>query len=327
MIAIYTITFVTALIISSIAAFILIPVLRKVKAGQKIQEDGPVWHMSKQGTPTMGGLIFISGVVVASIAVGMREIISGNLEIIFMLCFALLFALIGFLDDFEKIKKKRNLGLRAWHKILLQLIISSVFILLMESYVELSTHIYIPFFNTTITTPTILYYFFASFVIVGTVNSVNLTDGADGLATGVTIPVIAFFAIMAFIWNDISVGVIATAVTAGLCVFLFFNFNPAKVFMGDTGSMFLGGIVCALAFALDMPVIIVILGFVYFVEALSDIIQVGYYKISKGKRVFKMAPIHHHFEMIGWSERKLFTVFTITSVFFAIIAYFGVFQR
>ncbi|MDR2591084.1 MAG: phospho-N-acetylmuramoyl-pentapeptide-transferase [Oscillospiraceae bacterium] len=327
MIITYSITFVIALLISLIAAFLLIPVLRRVKAGQKIQEDGPVWHMNKQGTPTMGGFIFISGVVVASIAVGIKEFMNGNFEIIFILCFALLFSLIGFIDDYEKVKKKRNLGLKAWHKIVLQLLISSIFVLLMDSYLELSTHIYIPFFNTTFTTHPILYYFFASFVIVGTVNSVNLTDGVDGLATGVTIPVIVFFAVIAFIWGDISVGIVAIAVIAGLTVFLFFNFNPAKIFMGDTGSMFLGGIVCALAFALDMPVILVVLGFVYFVEALSDIIQVSYFKISKGKRIFKMAPIHHHFEMLGWSERKIFVVFTTTSIIFAVLSYFGVSVR
>jgi len=298
-----------------------------MKAGQSIQEDGPVWHSSKEGTPTMGGIIFIFSIVVTCTIMGFNQMRTGNFSILFILGFALIYALIGFLDDYEKLKKKQNLGLRAKQKFALQLIAAAAFVLIMQFTGNLTTNVYVPFFNITFTMPTILYYIFAAFVIVGTVNAVNITDGADGLSTGVTIPVTAVLAIIAFIWSDGVNGIIAAAVAGGLAGFLIFNFYPAKVFMGDTGSLFLGGLICALAFAMDMPLILITLGFVYFVETLSVIIQVTYFKLSKGKRVFKMAPIHHHFEMCGWSEYKLFAIFTTVSIIFAVISYFGVFHR
>jgi phospho-N-acetylmuramoyl-pentapeptide-transferase len=246
---------------------------------------------------------------------------------LFILAFALLYALIGFIDDYEKVKKKQNLGLKAWHKFAFQLIIAAAFIFLMHHQGRLSTLLFIPFVNIYFEIPTVLYYIFAAFVIVGTVNSVNITDGVDGLATGVTIPVAVALVFIAFLANDISVGIFAAALTGGLVGFLIFNFHPAKVIMGDTGSLFLGGAVCAIAFALDIPLLLITLGIVYFIETLSDIIQIGYFKLTKGKRVFKMAPIHHHFEMIGWSEYKVFTVFTAISAIFALISYFGVVNR
>jgi len=314
-------------IVTGVVGLFLVPFLRKVKAGQSIREDGPVWHKDKQGTPTMGGIMFILGLTVVTFTVGLSEIISGDLTGVFILVFALIFALIGFLDDYAKLKKKQNLGLRAKHKFALQLIVAIAFILIMQHTDHISFELYIPFVNTYISIHPIVYYVFASFVMVGTVNAVNLTDGTDGLSSGVTIPVSAFFTIMAFMWGEVAIGIAAAAVTGGLIVFLFFNFHPAKVFMGDTGSMFLGGIVCALAFALDMPMILVTIGFIYFVEALSVIIQVSYFKLTKGKRVFKMAPIHHHFEMCGWNEYKVFAVFTGVSIIFAVISYFGVYLR
>jgi len=314
-------------IVCALVGVFLIPYLRKVKAGQSIREDGPVWHKSKQGTPTMGGIMFVAGIIAVTFTVGLPEIISGNLAGVFILVFALIFALVGFLDDYEKLKKKQNLGLRAKHKFALQLIVAIAFIVIMESTDYISFDLYVPFVNIYLSIHPIIYYVFASFVIVGTVNSVNLTDGTDGLSSGVTIPVSAFFTIVAFMWGEVAIGIIAAAVTGGLIAFLVFNFHPAKVFMGDTGSMFLGGIVCALAFALDMPLILVTIGFIYFVEALSVIIQVSYFKLTKGKRVFKMAPIHHHFEMCGWNEYKVFAVFTTVSVLFAVISYLGVYQR
>lgn len=327
MIATVIISLSLSVAVSAVAGAFLIPFLRKVKAGQSIREDGPVWHKGKQGTPTMGGMMFIAGIIITTFTVGFSEILSGDFTGVFILVFALIFALVGFLDDYEKLKKKQNLGLRAKHKFALQLAVAIAFLVIMRHTEHISFDLYIPFVNTYIHVHPVLYYVFASFVIVGTVNSVNLTDGTDGLSSGVTIPVSAFFTIIAFMWGEIAIGIVAASVTGGLVAFLYFNFHPAKVFMGDTGSMFLGGIVCALAFALDMPLILVTIGFIYFVEALSVIIQVSYFKLSKGKRVFKMAPIHHHFEMNGWSEYKLFAVFTGISVIFAVISYFGVHLR
>jgi len=321
------ISFFTAFAVSLIAGFILIPVLKRMKAGQAIQEDGPVWHNKKQGTPTMGGIIFIAGIFIACAIAGTGEIIAGNYSHIYILLFALIFALIGFLDDYEKLKKKQNLGLRAGQKFALQLLAAIAFVLIMQFTGNLTTNLYVPFFNVSFAMPIILYYIFAPFVIVGTVNSVNITDGTDGLSTGVTIPVTVVFTLVAMLWSDAESGIVAAAVTGGLIAFLIFNFYPAKVFMGDTGSLFLGGVVCALAFAMDMPLILITLGFVYFIETLSVIIQVSYFKLTKGKRIFKMAPIHHHFEMLGWSEYKVFTVFTTVSAVFAAISYFGVSGR
>jgi len=322
-----TIAFIVSLLVSVAAGLLIIPILRRMKAGQSIQEDGPVWHSSKEGTPTMGGIIFILSILLTCVVMGFNQMWTGNFSVLFILGFALIFALIGFLDDYEKLKKKQNLGLKAKQKFALQLIAALTFVLIMQFTGNLTTNVYVPFFNISFTLPTIIYYIFAAFVIVGTVNAVNLTDGADGLSSGVTIPVVAAISIIAFIWRDEVNGTIAAAVAGGLIGFLIFNFHPAKVFMGDTGSLFLGGLICALAFAMDMPLILITLGFVYFVETISVIIQVSYFKLTKGKRVFKMAPIHHHFEMCGWSEYKLFAVFTSVSIIFAVISYFGVFQR
>jgi len=321
------IAFFVSLAVTAGVGYFLVPALRGIKAGQSIREDGPVWHNKKQGTPTMGGIMFIAGVTAACLIVGFDEIVSGTYGHVVVLVFALGYAAIGMFDDYVKLKKKQNLGLRAKHKFALQLLVVVGFVVLMHNFGNLTTDLYIPFLNAAIAIPTPLYYVFAAFVIVGTVNSVNITDGVDGLATGVTIPVAICITALAIFWEHITVGIFAAALTGGLVAFLFFNFHPAKVFMGDTGSLFLGGAVCALAFAMDMPLILVLLGFVYFVETLSDIIQIGYFKITGGKRIFKMAPIHHHFEMCGWSEYKLFTVFTTVSAVFAVIAFFSVYLR
>ena len=321
------IAFFISLAVSIALAIYLIPVLRRLKAGQTIREDGPVWHNKKQGTPTMGGLIFIAGVTAACLTVGIVEMVEGRFGHISVLAFSLVFAAIGYFDDYVKVKKKQNLGLTAIQKFALQLFVAFGFIAIMHMLGNLTTSLYVPFINATINIPTPVYYVFAAFVIVGTVNSVNITDGADGLATGVTIPIAACIMILALYWGHYTVGIFAAALLAGLIAFLIFNFHPAKIIMGDTGALFLGGAVCALAFAMDMPLILITLGFVYFIEALSDIIQVSYFKLTKGKRVFKMAPIHHHFEMCGWSEYKLFAVFTTVSVIFAVISYLGVYHR
>jgi len=321
------IAFVISAVITSVAGYKLIPALHKRSAVQSIREDGPVWHKSKQGTPTMGGVMFIIGITAACLTEGFLVMRRGEFNHIYILVFAILFAMIGFLDDYKKFTKKQNLGLTAMHKSILQLFIAISFTAFMHIAGILSAEIYIPFFEVSLPVPLPVYYVFSVFVIIGTVNSVNITDGADGLATGVTIPVAVCMTAAAYLLGYTSLAVFAAALTGGLAAFLFFNFHPAKVFMGDTGSLFLGGAVCAMAFAIDMPLLLILLGFVYFVETLSDIIQVSYYKITKGKRVFKMAPIHHHFEMCGWSEYKLFTVFTTVSALFAGISLIAVFMR
>ncbi|MCL2627548.1 MAG: phospho-N-acetylmuramoyl-pentapeptide-transferase [Oscillospiraceae bacterium] len=327
MLILISISFAVSFTITVLVGLVLIPALRRMKAGQMIQEDGPVWHKGKQGTPTMGGLMFIAGITVAVLAVGIGEIREGRLGHITVIAFALVFAAIGLFDDYVKLKKKQNLGLKAKQKFALQLFVALGYVAIMHMIGNLTTNLYIPFIDISVHIPLPIYYIFASFVIVGTVNSVNITDGADGLVTGVTIPVAACILAIALHIEHTTVGLFAAALLGGLIAFLIFNFYPAKVFMGDTGSLFLGGAVCALAFAMDMPMLLIVLGFVYIVEAFSDIIQVTYFKLSKGKRVFKMAPIHHHFEMCGWSEYKLFIVFTIVSSIFATISYLGVYNR
>ena len=245
------------------------------------------------------------------------------------------FGAIGFLDDYEKLKKKQNLGLTAGKKLLLQLAAAVAFIFLMRrfGYVALDS-LYIPFWNKTVPISEPLYVIFAAFVIVGTVNSVNLTDGVDGLAASTTMPVCIFFAVISILWGErfLSLGVFASGIAGGLLGFLIYNFHPAKVFMGDTGSLFLGGAVAALAFAYDMPLILVTLGIMYIIEALSDIIQVGYFKLTHGKRVFKMSPFHHHLEMGGWTghkwkETQIVALFAGVTVLFAVLSFIGVFHR
>jgi len=316
-----------AFFLAVVAGIILIPVLRRLKAGQSIKENGPVWHMHKQGTPTMGGLIFIPAVVVTTLALCMKELAAGELAHVAMLVLALIFGAIGFLDDFEKVKKKGNTGLTALPKFMLQLAAALAFLLVLRLEGYITPNLYIPFFNVSVKLPEVVYFILAAFIVVGTVNAVNITDGVDGLLTGVTLPVAIFFAFAAWKWGMRVQGVFAAALAGSLGAFLIFNFNPAKVFMGDTGSLFIGGAVCALAFSLDMPLVLVPLGMVYIIETLSDIIQVVYFKATHGKRIFKMAPIHHHFEKCGWSEKKLFVVFTCASIVFAVIAWLGVMFR
>jgi len=322
-----TISFTVSFVITLVVGLLLIPALRRMKAGQMIQEDGPVWHKGKQGTPTMGGLMFIAGITITCFTVGLGEIREGRLGHVTVIAFALVFAAIGFFDDYVKLKRKQNLGLKAKEKFALQLLVAIGYVAIMHLLGNLTTNLYIPFVDISIQIPTPIYYVFASFVILGTVNSVNITDGVDGLVTGVTIPVAACILCLAFYLGHTTVGILAAALLGGLISFLLFNFHPAKIFMGDTGSLFLGGAICALAFAMDMPMLLIVLGLVYILEALSDIIQVTYFKLSKGKRVFKMAPIHHHFEMCGWSEYKIFTVFTLASTLFALISFLGVYNR
>ena len=320
----YLISFLVAFAASALIGRFLIPWLHALKAGQSIKEIGPVWHMAKQGTPTMGGIMFIAGIFIAILVTGWQDFSQGRFGALFVFLFALVFGVIGFLDDFMKVKYHKNEGLTAPQKFLLQLAAAIVFTVLLRYTGYLTPDLYIPYFNVSFQLPWAVYMVFAAFVIVATVNAVNLTDGVDGLATGVTLPVALFFLAVSLMWKITDLSIFAAALVGGLCAFLIYNFHPAKVFMGDTGSLFLGGTVCGLAFALDIPLIIVLVGIIYLLETLSDIIQVTYFKLTHGKRIFRMAPLHHHFEMGGWSEEKLFTVFTLVTLVCCVLAYFGV---
>lgn len=325
---------VVAFVISAVIGKFLVPALRRWKAGQSIKEDGPTWHMSKQGTPTMGGLMFILATIIVVLVFNGPAILSGDWTSVIVLVFALVFGAIGFLDDYAKIKKKENTGLTAGQKFLLQLAAAILFIVLLRKCGILSPNLYVPFFGVELHLPWVVYLIFAVLVITGTVNAVNITDGLDGLSSSVTLPVCVFFA-AAFGWawvkwqqsGTAGMAVFAAALFGGLVGFLVYNRYPAKVFMGDTGSLFLGGAVCGMAFALDMPLILILVGIIYIIETLSDIIQVTYFKATHGKRIFRMAPLHHHLEMGGWNEKKVVFVFASISLVFCILAFFGVMGR
>ena len=320
-------SFIVAFLVTFGAGKVLIPVLRRMKAGQSIKENGPTWHMSKQGTPTMVGLMFIIGIGIAILILGWPSMMRGDYGHLIVYAFALVFGVIGYIDDYEKVKKHQNTGLTAIQKFGLQLAAALLFTVLLRHEGYLSPNLYIPFFNMELILPWWLYMVFAAFVMVGTVNAVNITDGVDGLSTGVTMPVALFYTAVACYWGYTTLGIFAAAVFGGLCAFLIYNFHPAKVFMGDTGSLFLGGVVCGLAFALDIPLALITVGIIYIAETLSDIIQVAYFKATHGKRIFRMAPLHHHFEMGGWSEEKLFCVFSGVTVLTCVATFFGVMNR
>ena len=305
---------------------LLIPILRALHAGQSIKEIGPTWHMSKQGTPTMGGLMFIAAIgVVTAVFSAVGHVKAGDFGGIYVFGFALIFGGIGFIDDYMKVVHHQNTGLTAGWKFLLQLSAAILMTVLLRYEHYLTPNLYIPFtHNYSIPLPWSVYMVFAAFVMVGTVNAVNITDGVDGLSSSVTVPVVVFFTAVTALWGRDELTVFSAALLGGLLGFLVYNHYPAKVFMGDTGSLFLGGAVCGLAFASDMPLILVLVGIIYIVETLSDIIQVTYFKLTHGKRIFKMAPLHHHFEMCGWREKKVVAVFAAVSAVFCVIAYLGV---
>lgn len=314
---VFLITALMGFVISALLGPLFIPLLTKLKFGQSIREIGPKWHQKKSGTPTMGGIIFILSLVAVVIA-GYKYMDSKSYLVLFC---ALGFGVVGFLDDFIKVVLKRNLGLRAWQKLALQIIVSVIFVFVGLEKGVLSMEINIPFTSLTWNMGW-LYIPFAIFVLLAVVNGVNLTDGIDGLATSVTIVVALFFATITAVLNEVSLCVFCFGLVGALMGFLLFNKNPAKVFMGDTGSLMLGGTVGALALMLNNPFILILVGIIYFAETLSVIIQVTSFKLT-GKRVFKMSPIHHHFEMCGWNERKIVLVFSVTTIIFCIIAYFG----
>lgn len=307
------ISFVIGLIISPL----MISYLRKLKFGQQIiTEYGPTWHKGKQGIPTMGGIIFVIAIYAAYFCAAFPYYTSSDYTVgkilpsvgLTSLIIATLLGFMGFLDDYVKIKQKHNQGLTEKQKLIIQIFIGVIFIIYNGIRTGFRTAVDIPFTDISIEF-SYFFYIFALIAFVGFVNAVNLTDGIDGLATSVTLPVSIFFIITAALKNAYDLSILSAALFGGCVAFLIFNKNPAKVFMGDTGSMFLGGLVVTLAFGIDMPLILVVVGFIYLIEAFSVIIQVIYFKATKGKRFFKMTPIHHHFELSGWSENKICIVF------------------
>lgn len=313
---------VLAFVISGLSGIWLIPYLRRIKAGQSIREVGPTWHKKKQGTPTMGGFLFISGLVLGLLIayfvcshllhLGVELHASQKIKLIGGVVMALLFGFIGFMDDYIKVVKKRNLGLTARQKSLLQVAAAVVFLIAMYLAGDHPVSMLVPFLNVQLYLGW-LYWPIAVFIIVGTVNAVNLTDGIDGLCGSVTLLVSIAFLLCAKILSYTGFAAFAAALAGGCLGFLVWNFHPARVFMGDTGSLFLGGALCALAFGIGQPLILVPLGIIYIVETLSVIIQIISFKTT-GKRVFKMSPIHHHYEMSGWKENKIVLVFSLVTL-------------
>ena len=320
------VTVVSAFLITSVIGMWLIPFLRRLHFGQTILDIGPAWHKSKQGTPTMGGIMFIAGITIAILAGWLTLELSeqgvadasaaGSFYLWGGLLMALAFGLIGFLDDYISVVKKQNLGLKAGQKSLAQLLVAVVYLAAQQIFAP-TTSFWLPFIGDL--DIGIFYYPLMLFIIVGTVNAVNLTDGIDGLDASVTMVAAMGFMVIASIAGFSQMNLLTAALAGGCLGFLVWNFHPAKVFMGDTGSLFLGGMVVALAFGLRRPVLLVFIGIVYVVETLSDIIQIGSVKLT-GKRVFKMAPIHHHFEMCGWSEVKIVAVFSAVTAVGCLIA-------
>ena len=301
-------------LISVVFCPILIPFLRKLKFGQTEREEGPQSHLKKNGTPTMGGLVILASILLTSLIY-----IGKFTEMLPVLFIRLVFGLIGFLDDYIKVVKKRSLGLTPLQKMALQFIVTGVFIYYYFKIAGLDTSIKIPFVSGDgFVMPTWLFIIFVFIVVLGTVNGVNFTDGLDGLASGVTVIVATFFTIAALSLNP-SMTPITGAVVGSLLGFLLFNTYPARVFMGDTGSLALGGFVSSIALMLHMPLFIVIIGLIYLVEVLSVILQVGYFKLTHGKRIFKMAPIHHHFELCGYSETQVVAAFSIVTALLCLV--------
>lgn len=318
-------------IIATVSAFfmvlllgpLIIPALKKFKFGQSIREEGPKSHLKKAGTPTMGGIMFILSIVIVTIVVSGK--MTGALWIALITTVG--YGLIGLLDDSLKILRKKNLGLRAYQKLLGQLTFAFILVYFAYSNNGIGSEIHIPFTDTFFNLG-IWYIPFMIFVVVGTTNSVNLTDGLDGLASGVTLIVSVFFAVVTYVLgkNDEairSLSIFCGALAGSLLGFLKYNSYPAQVFMGDTGSLALGGAISALAIILKMPLIVVIVGGIYVIETLSVIIQVASFKLT-GKRVFKMSPLHHHFEQVGWHETKIVAWFCILTTIFCLIGFLAI---
>lgn len=323
--------FIIALAITLALGPVFIPWLHKLKFGQEIREEGPKWHQKKSGTPTMGGIMFIIGIAVSVVVCTVIFVIRGTLsantgKFALLFLIALGFGIIGFIDDYIKVVKKRNLGLTALQKFALQLLLAIVYVLVLGVMGELKTEVFIPFTSIAWNMPIWLYIPFVMFVMVGVVNAVNLTDGLDGLASSVTVVVSLFFLVMTATVKEAGIMYLSAAMAGALIGFLVYNKYPAKVFMGDTGSLFLGAAVALMAIDMGFHIYLIPVGFVYFAETLSVILQTSYFKYTKkkygeGRRIFKMSPLHHHFEMCGWSEKKIVAVFTLTTLVLCVLTY------
>ena len=316
--------------VTALLGIVMIPWLHKLKFGQTILDIGPSWHKNKQGTPTMGGVMFAVGTLAAIAVVLVSDKIMGGdiilgenvirqamyTKLFSGIVMALTLGLIGFVDDYIKVVKKRNLGLTIRQKTLMQLLVIIAYL----GSLKLAgcDYMFIPFYGVTDSLG-IFFFLFGICLIYGATNAVNFTDGIDGLCSSVTLTSAAAMIVIAFMRNNLGAGVVAAALAGACAGFLVWNWNPAKVFMGDTGSMFLGGMIVALAYAVDCPLILLPVGIIYFIEGLSDVVQIGYFKLTHGKRIFKMAPIHHHFEMSGWKEKKIVTVFSFVNIIGCII--------
>ena len=308
-----------ALIISFIVGVvlcpILIPILRKWKFGQNIREEGPEAHLKKSGTPTMGGVVILAAFLIGAVIFAFAYP-----QLFHIMLITVLFGIIGLLDDVLKIVKHQSEGLKAWQKMLLQIIVTIVFILYIALASPNGTVLLVPFVGAV--DFGFWFYPLAFIAILGTVNGANFTDGLDGLASTVTIIITVFLTAAAIVLKQ-NVSLAGFAMIGALMAFLIFNAYPAKIFMGDTGSLALGGFVCGMACMLQMPIFLIIIAFVYLAEILSVILQVGYFKLTHGKRIFKMTPIHHHFELSGWSEVRVVALFTIASVLLGVLAFVG----
>nr|WP_300128150.1 phospho-N-acetylmuramoyl-pentapeptide-transferase [uncultured Butyricicoccus sp.] len=322
---------VIAFVVTAVIGKPLIRWLQKQKFGQKILEIGPKWHMNKQYTPTMGGFMFMIGITVSMLIMAfLLGVFTGGSagvgSFFSVWLLAVVYGCVGFVDDWAKIKKKENAGLTPKQKLALQVVVAAVFVSLLHLAGDLplsadgGVYLPIPGTDLTLTLPWVVYLIFAVFAIVAENNAVNLTDGIDGLAAGVTLPVAVFFIALNHSVN-LGATVFAAALVGALCAFLIYNFNPAKVFMGDTGSLFLGGAVAGLAFAAGQPLLLLPVGLIYLIETVSVVLQVTYFKLTHGKRLFKMAPIHHHFEMCGWGEKKIVFVFAGITVIMCILSW------
>ena len=305
---------------------LLIPFLKKLKFGQYVREDGPESHLKKTGTPTMGGII-----IVLSIAITSLLYLKDYPDIVPVLFATIGFGIIGFMDDYIKVVMKRSLGLRAWQKLLGQILVTAVFGYYMVNFTDVGTSMLIPFSNGRYLDVSYMFIPMLFIVVLGTVNGSNFTDGLDGLESSVTVLIATFFTVVAIaaeggftFLNNIEISPITGAVAGSLLAFLLYNVYPAKVFMGDTGSLALGGFVATTAYMLQMPLFIVLIGFIYLVEVVSVILQVGYFKLTGGKRLFRMAPIHHHFELKGWSETRIVAVFSVITAILCMLALMGI---
>ena len=306
-------------VLTTILAIGIIPILRKLKIGQKERDDGPKSHLSKQGTPTMGGLIMILSIIISSVGAYIY-IINKNAQIaqniIPILCLSVGFGIVGFVDDFIKLVLKNTEGLKPKYKMLGLLIISVIFVLVMTN--KLGTSIFIPVLKTSITLPIFIYIPLAICVILGSTNAVNLTDGIDGLSSSVCVIIISCLTAIGAISGIKEIIVFGCIVIGAVLAFLLFNLYPAKVFMGDTGSLFLGGVISSIALYLKNPFVLLIIAIIPVLETMSVILQVAYFK-KTGNRIFKMAPLHHHFELSGWSENKVVTIFSLITLCACII--------